>query len=334
MPPLLQLKDVTLDFPAGRGRAVHALAGVSLQIDEGQTLGLVGESGCGKTSLGRCALGLLRPTDGHVLFEGARLDRLSGAALRKVRRRMQYIFQDPQASLDPRMTVERVVSEPLEVHRLIRGRQQRRRRVSELLEQVELSDELLDRYPHELSGGQRQRVATARALASQPRFMVADEPTSSLDVPIRAQILDLLGRLQRDTGLAYLLISHDLPAVRRMAHQVAVMYLGRVVEQGPADRVCRDPLHPYTRALVAAEPRLPGPAAASAELNAPSSVLQGEIPSPTDPPDGCPFHPRCPVYREREGSRCAEALPALRATEQGDHLVACHEVQTGPREGT
>ncbi len=327
MPPLLQLRDVTLDYPAGGGRVIHALDSVSLQLDEGQTLGLVGESGCGKTSLGRCALGLLRPTAGHVLFEGVRLDRIDGADLRRVRRRMQYIFQDPQASLNPRMTVERLVSEPLEVHRLVRGRLQRRQRVADLLKQVELSVELLDRFPHELSGGQRQRVATARALASGPSFVVADEPTSSLDVPVRAQILDLLVRLQRDTGLAYLLISHDLQAVRRVAHRVAVMYLGRVVELGPVDRVCREPLHPYTRALVDAVPELPAAGADSGSSRGcdRAPALHGDVPSPLDPPGGCPFHPRCPVYLQRADARCEGSDPSLRSIDDDEHTVACHE---------
>jgi len=241
MPPLVKTEDLQKEYPMGRGRTVRALAGVSLSLEKGQTLGLVGESGCGKSTLGRCVLGLESPTSGRVFFEGSEL---SGVALRQARRHMQYVFQDPHASLNPRMTVERIVAEPLEVHGLVRGREQRRQRVAELLEQVGLDGDVLDRYPHEFSGGQRQRIAIARALASGPRFVVADEPTSSLDVPVRVQILDLLRRLQEDTGLGYLFISHDLQVVRRMAHRVAVMYLGRVVEEGPVEGVCEEPLHP------------------------------------------------------------------------------------------
>ena len=327
MPLLLQVEDLEKVYPLGRGRQVRALSGVTLQILEGQTLGLVGESGCGKSTLGRCILGLEQPTAGRVLFEGKQLSKLSGAAMRQARRNMQYIFQDPHASLDPRLTVDRIVAEPLEVHRMVRGRDARRRRVKELLEQVGLEGEILDRYPHEFSGGQRQRVAIARALASGPRLVVADEPTSSLDVPVRVQILALLRRLQRQTGLSYLFISHDLQVVRQMADQVIVMYLGRVVEQGPAGRVCREPFHPYTRALVAAVPRLGDCEEEQGQGQGQGQGIKGEVPSPIDPPSGCPFHPRCALYGETGNPRCTEIMPALSPVEGEDHRVACYEVE-------
>ena len=334
MPPLLQVKELEKVYPLSRGRRVRALDAISLELQQGQTLGLVGESGCGKSTLGRCVLGLERPTAGQVLFEGKDLGKLSGAAMRKLRRGMQYIFQDPHASLDPRMTVEHIVAEPLEVHRLVRGRAARRRRVGELLEQVGLDGDILDRFPHEFSGGQRQRIAIARALASEPRFVVADEPTSSLDVPVRLQILSLLQRLQQQTGLAFLLISHDLQVVRQMADRVAVMYLGGMVEQGPAERVCDAPLHPYTQALLAAAPSLaqqePQPELLPEhELEREQEQgIDGEVPSPFSPPSGCPFHPRCPVYRHRGNASCTEVMPGLSAVVEGqDHLVACHEVE-------
>ena len=339
MPPLLQVKDLQKDYALAGGHRVRAVAGVSLEIEQGQTLGLVGESGCGKSTLGRCVLGLERPTSGQVIFQGVPILGPSGAVSRTVRRSMQYIFQDPHASLNPRMTVERIVSEPLEVHRLVRGREERRRRVTELLRQVGLTEELLSRFPHEFSGGQRQRIAIARALASGPRFVVADEPTSSLDVPVRVQILSLLQRLQQETGLAYLFISHDLQVVRRMASRVAVMYLGRVVEQGAAGCICQAPLHPYTQALVAAAPTLDVEHEHEHEP-AHEHVFRGEVPSPIHPPPGCPFHPRCPVYLQTENSRCTEVLPGLLQDVENDgHLVACHErggetAQAGVREPT
>ncbi|MEZ4361157.1 MAG: ATP-binding cassette domain-containing protein [Kofleriaceae bacterium] len=302
----------------GRTASLRAVDAVDLSIYPGETLGLVGESGCGKSTLGRTLLRLLEPSGGQILFDGQDITRLAQRTLRPLRRQMQMIFQDPYASLNPRMSIGATIAEPLIIHKLAATPAERRRRVDELLERVGLSAEAARRYPHEFSGGQRQRVGIARALAVQPRFIVCDEPISALDVSIQAQIVNLLSELQEAEQLTYLFISHDLKVVRHIADRIAVMYLGRIVELGPARQVYRTPRHPYTRALLSAVPQ-PIPGAASRRV-----VLQGDVPSPLSPPSGCPFHPRCP--EPNKPAACATRRPTLRVVEGGCE-VACHLVE-------
>jgi oligopeptide/dipeptide ABC transporter ATP-binding protein len=293
-------------------RPIRAVDGVSLTIRAGETLALVGESGCGKSTLARVVLRLEPPTHGRVRLEGEDITGLSGAALRGRRHLAQMVFQDPYASLDPRMTAETIVREPLDNYRI--GRPvERRERVLALLRRVGLTADHAGRFPHELSGGQRQRVGIARALALQPRLIVADEPVSALDVSIRAQVINLLTDIQREFGLALLFVSHDIGVVAHLSHRICVMYLGQVVETGPTERVVRQPRHPYTQALLDAIP-VPHPA-----LRRPRSLLEGSPPSPLNPPPGCRFHPRCPLAQPR----CRSEAPALRPLDAG-LSVACH----------
>jgi oligopeptide transport system ATP-binding protein len=295
--------------------AVRAVDGVSFDIRKGETLGLVGESGCGKSTTGRAILQLIKPTEGHVLYEGADLARLRGGALRRQRRQMQMIFQDPYASLNSRMTLADIVGEPLLVHKL-RARNKRAERVRELLQLVGLNPNTLNRYPHEFSGGQRQRIGIARALAVEPNFIVCDEPISALDVSIRAQIINLLKELQGRFELTYLFIAHDLSVVRHISDRVAVMYLGRIVELAANEKLYGEPMHPYTQALLSAVP-IPDP---EAEEQRRAVVLAGDVPSPADPPSGCHFHTRCPVARE---GLCDVSDPELREV-RASHWAACH----------
>ncbi len=310
--PLLQVRGLRVHFPIRRGLLkrevgrVYAVDGVDMDIPAGRTLALVGESGCGKTTAGKAILQLIRPTAGSVRFDDTELTTLKGEALRRRRRELQLVFQDPFSSMNPRMRVEEIVAEGLIAQKLVSDRRERRDRVAELLRQVGLRPEVMDRYPHEFSGGQRQRICIARALAVSPRLIVCDEPTSALDVSVQAQILNLLADLQGEMGLAYLFITHNLSVVGYLAHQVAVMYLGRVVEQGSAEAVLGDPRHPYTQALVSAVPQV--------EPDGREVIrLEGDPPSPIAPPPGCHFAPRCP----RAEARCREAYPPVTPLEAG-----------------
>jgi len=317
---LLQVDSLVKHFSIGGGIVgghagqVRAVDGVSFSIRRGETLGLVGESGCGKTTTGRCILLLERPTSGRIMFEGVDLVTLDEAAMRAVRRRIQVIFQDPYSSLNPRMTIGQILAEPLEVHGIVREKKARAERVRELLTQVGLLPQHALRYPHQLSGGQRQRVGIARALAMEPALIVCDEPVSALDVSIQAQIINLLEDLQARYGLTYLFIAHDLSVVRHISDRVAVMYLGKVVEITDRTRLYEEPLHPYTRALLSAVP-IPDP---ELEARREHTVLRGEVPSAVNPPSGCVFHPRCPIAVDR----CAAAVPPLREIRR-DHWAAC-----------
>jgi oligopeptide/dipeptide ABC transporter ATP-binding protein len=300
---------------AQRNATVRAVESVDLQIFAGETLGLVGESGCGKSTLGRTLLRLLDPSSGTIRFDGVDITSMPQRQLRPLRRKMQMIFQDPYASLNPRMSVGDAIAEPLIIHRLAATASERKQRVAELLTRVGLDSDAATRYPHEFSGGQRQRVGIARALAVKPRFLVCDEPISALDVSIQAQIVNLLSDLQEAEQLTYLFISHDLKIVQHISDRIAVMYLGRVVELGPARTVYRRPQHPYTKALLSAVP-VPSPGAASARI-----LLQGDVPSPLDPPAGCAFHPRCPVPDKPVA--CKTEVPKLRVLANGCQ-AACH----------
>lgn len=329
---LLTVEDLKVHFPVARGMLfskqlgdVRAVDGVSFDIRRGETLGLVGESGCGKSTTGQAILQLLRPTSGRVSFDGQELTSLWryrfgrwvwDAKLLALRREMQMIFQDPYASLNPRMTVENIVGEPLTNFDIATG-QQLRSRIQNLMRRVGMDPRYIRRYPHEFSGGQRQRIGIARALALQPKLILADEPISALDVSIQAQILNLLMELQEEYRLTYVFIAHDLAAVRHISDRIAVMYLGRIVELADRDTIYQSPAHPYTQALISAVP-VPDP---RIERHRERIVLRGEVPSPMNPPSGCPFHTRCPLREER----CTIEVPTLRQYESG-HFAACHLV--------
>ncbi len=322
--PLCRVEALSTHFTASRGPfrppgVVRAVDQVSLEVFPGETVGLVGESGCGKSTLGRTILRLVEPTSGKIFFEGEDITKLSSRALRPKRRRMQIIFQDPYASLNPRMSVRDTVAEAFEIHGLVKSDSEANDRVAALLERCGLRPDQMDRYPHEFSGGQRQRVGIARALAVDPKFIVADEPISALDVSIQAQIVNLLKDLQEELGLAYLFIAHDLKVVEYLSHRVAVMYLGRVVETAPSRELYDDPRHPYTRALLSAVP-IPDP-----ETKRQRIVLQGDVPSPLNPPSGCSFHPRCSIAEKGLCDQKAPPLVALKGNPK--HQVACFKAE-------
>lgn len=323
---ILRVEGLKMWFPITSGifqrtvGHIKAVDGLDFEIFQGETLGLVGESGCGKSTAGRAILQLYRPTAGHVFFDAEDLTTMKGDALRRQRRRMQMIFQDPYASLNPRMTVGAIVGEPLEVHGM-GNKQQNRERVQELLRIVGLNPYFVNRYPHEFSGGQRQRIGVARALATNPSFIVADEPISALDVSIQAQVVNMLDDLKSELGLTYLFIAHDLSMVRYISDRVAVMYLGRIVELSTRDEVYDHPLHPYSQALLSAIP-VPDP---DKEARRQRIILEGDVPSPANPPTGCRFHPRCAYATEV----CREVDPEFRnmGTTAVPHMVACHHAE-------
>jgi len=317
--PFLDVKVLKVHFPVRSGpftrvkEFVRAVDGVSFTIAPGETVGLVGESGCGKTTLARAVIRLIEPTEVQIVFQGEDLTRMRGSALRERRRQFQMIFQDPYGSLNPRMTVENIIGEALDIHRLAANEVARRQRVESLLEDVGLDRSHARRYPHEFSGGQRQRIGIARALAVEPKLIVCDEPVSALDVSIQAQIVNLLQDLQQEHGLAYLFVAHDLAVVRHLSRRILVMYLGRIVEAGEAKATCQSPRHPYTQALISAVPVV------DPESKRSRIILPGDVPSPIHPPSGCPFPPRCPVAE----ARCKTEVPELRSLGNG-HWAACH----------
>jgi oligopeptide transport system ATP-binding protein len=317
MSPVLEVRDLVKEYPVRGGLlrretyTVKAVNGISLILERGKTLGLVGETGCGKSTVGRCLVNLVTPTSGSVLLDGQDLSKLTAKELRAARRRIQLVFQDPYASLDPRQSISSILIEPLRLHKLAQG--QENQRISELADLVGLSQSVLEQYPHELSGGQRQRVGIARALALEPEIIVLDEPVSALDVSVQAGVLNLLDELQVRLNLAYVFIAHDLSVVRHISHEVAVMYLGRIVEQATTDKLYENPLHPYTKALISAVP-VPDP---RIERSRQRILLEGDLPSPLNLPAGCSFKSRC-----WKSTELCDTLPLL--TAHDDHFVACH----------
>jgi oligopeptide transport system ATP-binding protein len=323
---LLSVRNLVKRFPIHGGllsrevASVKAVSDVSFDIRRGETLGLVGESGCGKSTLGRCVLRLIEPTEGQVIFKGQDITKLPASDLRKLRRNMQIIFQDPYASLNPRMTVESILGEPLDIHKICKNKQERTQRIYKLLDLCGLRREAIARYPHEFSGGQRQRICIARALAVEPEFIVCDEPVSALDVSIQAQIVNLMQDLQKELKLTYLFIAHDLKVVEHISTNVAVMYLGKIVEHSSAEELYGDPKHPYTKALLSAIP-IPDPNYQKERV-----ILRGDVPSPISPPAGCHFHPRCPIAQDN----CKRDVPCLKNLTKNSemkHDVSCHYAQ-------
>ncbi|MER5389481.1 dipeptide ABC transporter ATP-binding protein [Saccharopolyspora sp. NPDC002686] len=326
--PILQVKDLVKHFPVTQGvlfkrtiGQVRAVDGVSFDLHKGETLGVVGESGCGKSTLAQVLMRLEKPTSGSALFEGRDMFKMHGAELRKLRRDMQIVLQDPYTSLNPRRTVGDIVGEPFEIHPEVAPKGERRRKVQELLEVVGLNPEHIQRYPHQFSGGQRQRIGIARALALRPKVIVCDEPVSALDVSIQAQVMNLLGDLQQEFGLSYVFIAHDLGVVRHLSDRVAVMYLGKIVEIGTDEQIYEHPQHPYTQALLSSVP-VPDPT-----LRGKREVIRltGDVPSPANPPSGCRFRTRCWKAQDR----CAEEVPQLEVR-LGDHPSACHFAEERP----
>lgn len=313
--PLVEIQSLSKIFKSG-SKSIHAVENFNLQIFKGETLGLVGESGCGKSTVGKTLLRLYEPTDGNVYFDGIDLFSLNRKDLKQMRRRMQMVFQDPFASLNPRMSVQEIVGEPLDIHKVAKGAE-RKKRIEELLSLVGLNSHHMSRFPHEFSGGQRQRIGIARALAVNPEFLVCDEPISALDVSIQAQIVNLLKRLQTEMNLTYLFIAHDLSMVKYISDRVAVMYLGQLMELASSDELYRNPLHPYTQALLSSIP-IPDP---EVERKRKRIILTGEIPTPLHPPKGCPFSSRCPIATEK----CHQERPTWREISPS-HFTACHYV--------
>ena len=312
---MLEVRDLCQYFSAGgffNKKRIKAVDGVTLSIAGGETFGLVGESGCGKTTLGRTILRLYEPTSGSISYNGKDITK---AAMMPYRRKMQIVFQDPYASLDPRMTVGEIVGEAIDIHKLASNAKQRVERIFSILDKVGLNSEHANRYPHEFSGGQRQRIGIARALAVDPEFIVCDEPVSALDVSIRAQIINMFEQIQRDNGLTYLFISHDLSIVRHISNRIGVMYLGKIIETGDSNEITSHGIHPYTKSLISAIP-IPDPNKARKRERI---ILEGDVPSPLNPPSGCRFHPRCPYA----AARCAEEEPVVNEVSKG-HFVACH----------
>lgn len=311
---ILEVKDLKRHFHVGSGKVLKAVDGINFSIKRGETFGLVGESGCGKSTAGRTIIRLYEATSGQVLFNGENIYKLKGDKLRKFNRNMQMVFQDPYASLNPRMTVENIIGEGIDIHRLYTGKQ-RKERIYKLLQDVGLNEEHAGRFPHEFSGGQRQRIGIARALAIEPQFIIADEPISALDVSVQAQVVNLFKQLQKERGLTYLFIAHDLAMVKHISDRIGVMYLGKMMEVTTSEALYAKPLHPYTVSLLSAIP-IPDP---EVERKRERIILEGEVPSPLNPPSGCPFRTRCP----KAMTECAGAVPAMKEVEPG-HFVACH----------